>query len=134
MAMYFQVDICINPLVFSSLHYTSHFGFFQNLSNVKASDLNQKGTHGYDNHLQSMKPIFFARGPNIKTNYSASPFNSVDIYSLVAELLGVTPGPHNGTLDNTKDFIIYDTVYSGASVAKGVYVLYLFALGRLISM
>ena len=81
-----------------------------------------------------MKPIFFARGPNIKANYSASPFNSVDIYSLVAELLGVTPGPHNGTLDNTKDFIIYDTVYSGASIAEGVYVLYLFTLGMLISM
>lgn len=54
-----------------------------------------------------MKPIFFARGPNIKKGYDAFPFNSVDIYPLVCELLGIEPSPNNGTLDNTKEFIKY---------------------------
>lgn len=78
----------------------------KNLSSLPAYALAGRGTHGYDNHLSSMKPIFFAKGPNIKQNYTVSPFNSVDIYALVAELLGISPGPHNGTLENVKDFII----------------------------
>ena len=79
-----------------------------------------KGDHGYDNHLPSMKPIFFARGPNIKKKYKVSPFNSVDIYPLVAALLGVQPGPHNGTLENVKDFItgVPDTFNTAAADRK----------------
>ena len=53
-----------------------------------------------------MKPIFFARGPNIKQNYTISPFNSVDIYPLVAALLGIEPEPNNGTLENVKNFLV----------------------------
>ena len=53
-----------------------------------------------------MKPIFFARGPNIKKNYTVLPFNSVDIYPLVAALLGIEPEPNNGTLENVKDFLV----------------------------
>ena len=68
-------------------------------------ELDGRGTHGYDNHLSSMKPIFFARGPNVKKNYQVSPFNSVDIYPLVAALLGIQPEPNNGTLENVKDFL-----------------------------
>ena len=66
----------------------------------------RKGGHGYDNRLPTMKPIFYARGPNIKRNYTVSPFESVDIYPLVAALLGIEPEPNNGTLDNVKDFLV----------------------------
>lgn len=65
-----------------------------------------KGTHGYDNALSSMKPIFYSRGPNIRAGYKSFPFNSVDIYPLVCELLGIPPSPNNGTLDNTRHFIV----------------------------
>ncbi|XP_033737015.1 ectonucleotide pyrophosphatase/phosphodiesterase family member 5-like isoform X2 [Pecten maximus] len=59
-----------------------------------------KGNHGYDNSLMSMKPIFYAMGPNFGSNFSAPPINSVDIYPLLCELLGMTPSPNNGTLPN----------------------------------
>ena len=80
---------------------------FQNLSAISKFMLySRRGGHGYDNRLPSMKPIFFARGPNIKTNYTASPFNTVDIYPLVAALLGIEPEPNNGTLENVRDFLV----------------------------
>ena len=74
---------------------------------IHSRNIPVRGSHGYDNHLSSMKSIFYARGPNIKRNYKSPPFSSVDIYLLVAELLGFTPTiPVNGTLDNTKDMLL----------------------------
>lgn len=99
---------------------------YKNQSRLSPYALGQKGTHGYDNHLSSMKPIFFARGPKTKRNVTVTPFNSVDIYALVAELLGIPPGPHNGTLENVKDFII-DTTSKGV-VARSISLIYLLAI------
>ncbi|XP_071132349.1 ectonucleotide pyrophosphatase/phosphodiesterase family member 5-like [Mytilus edulis] len=45
-----------------------------------------RGAHGYDNRLNSMKPIFLARGPNIKENYITDTFRSIDIYSTICHL------------------------------------------------
>ena len=73
---------------------------------LHGSYLNMRGNHGYDNKLLSMKPIFYARGPKLKKNYVIPPFNSIDIYPLVTELLGFKPSmPVNGTLDNVKDML-----------------------------
>ncbi|XP_045196837.2 bis(5'-adenosyl)-triphosphatase enpp4-like [Mercenaria mercenaria] len=77
---------------------------------------NEKGAHGYDNELSSMKPIFYARGPNVKSGYEASPFNSVDIYPLMCELLGIEPAANNGTLDIVQNFIVKET--SGVSSSE----------------
>jgi hypothetical protein len=66
------------------------------------------GAHGYDNTLSSMKPIFYARGPNIKQGFESLSFSIVDIYPLVCKLLCLKPAPNNGTLDNTKYFIVND--------------------------
>lgn len=79
------------------------------VKNLSATYQNGKGTHGYDNRLPSMKPIFYARGPNIKPGVEVPPFNSVDIYPLVCELLGIPAAPNNGSLLNTKAFIVYNT-------------------------
>lgn len=87
-----------------------------------------KGTHGYDNSLLSMKPIFYARGPNIKVGYKSFPFNSVDIYPLVCELLGIKPSPNNGTLENTKSFIVYQTSGILKNEASSVYILLLYII------
>ncbi|KAL5014928.1 hypothetical protein ScPMuIL_009198 [Solemya velum] len=65
-----------------------------------------RGGHGYDNALSSMKPIFLARGPNIKPNYEISPFLTVDIYPLVCELLNLNPAPNNGSLARTRDMLV----------------------------
>ena len=67
-----------------------------------------------------MKPIFFARGPNIKKNYNVSPFNSVDIYPLVAALLGIEPEPNNGTFENVNDFLVEIPDVSGSGYRNEV--------------
>ncbi|KAL3875740.1 hypothetical protein ACJMK2_033661 [Sinanodonta woodiana] len=77
--------------------------------------VNVRGSHGYDNRLSSMKPIFYARGPDFKRNYLARPFNSIDLYPLMCKLLGIDPAPNNGTLDNTADILVSSITSSAMS-------------------
>ena len=58
------------------------------------------GTHGYSNELSSMHPFFIAHGPVFKSGLVSEPFNSVDIYPLICEILHIRPAPNNGSLDN----------------------------------
>ncbi|KAK3089043.1 hypothetical protein FSP39_000369 [Pinctada imbricata] len=65
----------------------------------------EKGNHGYDNRLMSMKPIFYAAGPNFKKNFKSDTFRNVDIYPLICELLGISPSPNNGSLARVEDML-----------------------------
>ncbi|UYV60787.1 ENPP4 [Cordylochernes scorpioides] len=57
-----------------------------------------KGEHGYSNDLVSMNPIFFARGPNFKRQFTMPRFETVNIYPMVCQILGLTPAPNNGSV------------------------------------
>ena len=57
-----------------------------------------------------MHPFFIAMGPSFKSDYSVETFNSVDIYPLMCELLGITPAPNNGSLSVVKDLLKDQTV------------------------
>lgn len=57
-----------------------------------------RGEHGYDPALPSMQAIFIARGPAFVPGAQVPPIDNVDVYPLLAHLLGVTPGPHEGSL------------------------------------
>ncbi|ESO96943.1 hypothetical protein LOTGIDRAFT_214482 [Lottia gigantea] len=74
-----------------------------------------RGNHGYDNRLLDMRPIFVAQGPNFKDNYKTNSINSVDIYPMLCALLGIQPAPHNGTLDNSAEFLDIPGLVSGGS-------------------
>ena len=51
------------------------------------------GAHGYDaRRMREMNAIFFAAGPDIRSGVSLPPFESVDVYPLVAKLLGLEIG------------------------------------------
>jgi predicted AlkP superfamily pyrophosphatase or phosphodiesterase len=56
------------------------------------------GRHGYDNALPSMRTIFIARGPAFRSGARIPEFNNVDVYPLLARVLGVTPAPNDGSL------------------------------------
>lgn len=58
------------------------------------------GNHGYDNDLLSMRPIFFAKGPDFKVNFTTDVFESVNVYPLLCHLLRINPSPNNGSIDN----------------------------------
>ena len=59
----------------------------------------EHGTHGYDPYAsKEMQTIFFARGPAFKRGVTMEPFESVNVYPLLAHLLGIKPKPNNGSL------------------------------------
>ncbi|XP_070574610.1 ectonucleotide pyrophosphatase/phosphodiesterase family member 7-like [Ptychodera flava] len=64
--------------------------------------------HGYDFLYWEMKSIFYGYGPRFKANYERGPFESVNIYPLMCQLLGLKPAVNNGSLDNVKDFLVDD--------------------------
>ncbi|XP_072014948.1 ectonucleotide pyrophosphatase/phosphodiesterase family member 7-like [Amphiura filiformis] len=62
--------------------------------------------HGYDNGNTEMKSIFFAQGPSFKKGYKKEPFESVNVYPLMCELLNLNPAPNNGSCANYADMLI----------------------------
>jgi len=62
------------------------------------------GAHGYDaSRMPEMKAIFFAAGPDIRPNVTLAPFENVNVYPLVAKILGLDisklkTGPIDGKL------------------------------------
>lgn len=57
------------------------------------------GNHGFENDLESMRAIFIADGPGFKGGSTLPAFPNVDIYSLMARLLKLTPAPNDGKVD-----------------------------------
>ncbi|GAB6031025.1 hypothetical protein CHUAL_007843 [Chamberlinius hualienensis] len=55
------------------------------------------GDHGYDNMDEDMWSIFTASGPAFKSGHVVEPFMNIQIYNLLAVLLGVQPSANNGT-------------------------------------
>ncbi|NXL74830.1 ENPP7 phosphodiesterase, partial [Leptocoma aspasia] len=64
-----------------------------------------KGEHGFDNEAMNMKTIFRAVGPAFKKGLVVEPFESVNVYALLCQLLGITPEPHDGSLEVTKPML-----------------------------
>nr|AQQ74967.1 hypothetical protein [uncultured bacterium] len=55
-----------------------------------------RGAHGYDNRLESMRAIFVAHGPAFKQSQVVEPFESVDVYNVMAKVLGLKPASNDG--------------------------------------
>lgn len=57
-----------------------------------------RGSHGFDPALPSMRALFIARGPSFVPGARIAAFDNVDVYPLLAHLLGVPPAPNDGSL------------------------------------
>jgi predicted AlkP superfamily pyrophosphatase or phosphodiesterase len=57
-----------------------------------------RGSHGFDPALPSMRAVFVANGPAFRKGVRLPVFDNVDLYPLLAKLLGVPPREHDGTL------------------------------------
>ncbi|XP_012892516.1 PREDICTED: ectonucleotide pyrophosphatase/phosphodiesterase family member 7-like, partial [Dipodomys ordii] len=78
----------ITPLLmYSDLGYVIH-----GRVNVQFNN----GEHGFDNNDMDMKTIFRAVGPSFKAGLEVEPFESVHVYALMCELLGIEPEPNDG--------------------------------------
>jgi Type I phosphodiesterase / nucleotide pyrophosphatase len=56
-----------------------------------------KGIHGYDNDNELMRSVFLAQGPAFNYNYSVAPFENVEVYGIMTNILGIKENPNNGT-------------------------------------
>ncbi|KAI4876708.1 hypothetical protein NFI96_017987 [Prochilodus magdalenae] len=55
------------------------------------------GDHGFDNKISSMQTIFMGHGPSFKFRNQVPPFENIELYNVMCDLLGLTPAPNNGT-------------------------------------
>ncbi|KAI4891327.1 hypothetical protein NFI96_013318 [Prochilodus magdalenae] len=55
------------------------------------------GFHGSDNTFTNMQAIFVGYGPGMKHKTSVAPFENIEVYNLLCDLLGIPPAPNNGT-------------------------------------
>nr|XP_061806748.1 ectonucleotide pyrophosphatase/phosphodiesterase family member 1 [Nerophis lumbriciformis] len=55
------------------------------------------GFHGSDNLFTNMQAIFIGYGPGFKSNTTVPPFENIELYNLMCDLLGIPPAPNNGT-------------------------------------
>ncbi|XP_032999681.1 ectonucleotide pyrophosphatase/phosphodiesterase family member 3 [Lacerta agilis] len=55
------------------------------------------GNHGFDNEFKSMQAIFVAHGPGFKEKTEVKPFENIEVYNLMCDLLKITPAANNGT-------------------------------------
>uniref|UniRef100_A0AAR2L4A3 Autotaxin n=1 Tax=Pygocentrus nattereri TaxID=42514 RepID=A0AAR2L4A3_PYGNA len=55
------------------------------------------GDHGYDNKITSMQTVFLGYGPMFKFKTKIPPFENIELYNVMCDLLGLKPVPNNGT-------------------------------------
>ena len=56
------------------------------------------GDHGYDNMSPEMAAVFIANGPAFRSGVTLKSFDNVDVYPLLARLVGVKPEANDGHL------------------------------------
>jgi hypothetical protein len=80
---------------------TGPFSFRAHSSAPENSSMNKPhGGHGFDPRtMPEMKAIFFAAGPDVRPGVQLKPFENVNIYPFIAEILGLTAPVVDGTLD-----------------------------------
>jgi alkaline phosphatase D len=60
----------------------------------------EPGVHGYDPRtMKSMRALFIAVGPDIRPGSRLEPFENVNVYPLVAQILGLSPPKVDGSLN-----------------------------------
>lgn len=64
-----------------------------------------RGSHGYDPSRPSMRALFVARGPSFRRGARVPAFDNVDVYPLLAHLLGIAPAANDGDLDSLRPLL-----------------------------
>jgi predicted AlkP superfamily pyrophosphatase or phosphodiesterase len=56
------------------------------------------GAHGFDPYSPEMRAVFIGAGPAFRRGATLPEFDNVDVYPLLARLIGVKPQPNDGNL------------------------------------
>ena len=57
-----------------------------------------KGEHGFAPEDPGIRAAFVAAGPSFRAGTQLPAFDNVDVYPLLAHLLGIAPAPNDGNL------------------------------------
>lgn len=60
------------------------------------------GMHGYDRHLMEMRGSFAAAGPAFASGLTVDAFENVEIYNIIAEIIGVEPAANDGDIERVR--------------------------------
>lgn len=63
------------------------------------------GHHGYDNALLSQHGTFIASGPAFRSGIVVEPIENIEIYNIMAHILGLEPAPNDGDLDRVRHML-----------------------------
>jgi len=63
------------------------------------------GAHGYDPDHKEMHAIFFANGPDFKSDHIVPSKENIHIYELMCKLLEITPSENDGKLEAVSDML-----------------------------
>lgn len=63
------------------------------------------GEHGYDNDDPNMRALFVAHGPAFKQGLLVPEFDNVDIYPMLARILGVPARPNDGDIKTVEEML-----------------------------
>lgn len=88
---------------------------------MKLSDLDPDtvfGLHGYDNQAENMRPFFIAHGPAFKQGIEIEPFNNIDLFPLICQMMNISTPANNGSLDIIQGILRHN--YLSGSVAISV--------------
>ncbi|KAB5562166.1 hypothetical protein PHYPO_G00014870 [Pangasianodon hypophthalmus] len=83
---------------------------------VQQGNFLRLGDHGYDNSLRSMHPFLAAQGPDFRKGYRMNTINSVDLYPLMCNLLGIPEMPNNGSFSNVRCVLLREKCSDLAAV------------------
>ena len=64
-----------------------------------------RGGHGYDNMNPLLRATFIANGPAFKNGFVSEPFESVDVYNLMAKILKLKPAKNDGKWKRIKNVL-----------------------------
>ncbi|XP_044278042.1 ectonucleotide pyrophosphatase/phosphodiesterase family member 2 isoform X2 [Varanus komodoensis] len=81
------------------------------------------GDHGYDNKINSMQTVFVGYGPSFKFRTKVPPFENIELYNVMCDLLGLKPAPNNGT-HGSLNHLLRTSTYKAAmpeEVARPLY-------------
>lgn len=60
------------------------------------------GDHGYDDTVTDMRAIFIAHGPAFRRGVVVAPFRNINVYPMMAAVLGLRPQTMDGSLDSVR--------------------------------
>lgn len=64
-----------------------------------------RGAHGYDNALQSMQAIFIGHGAAFVTGKTVEPFENIQVYNLMCNILGLKPAENDGDFEKVRHLL-----------------------------